>query len=339
MKILLISDIHLGKIKDEEFLTSQFNFLKNDMVQYAVSNDIKNIFIIGDLYDNRNNLNVMIKNESMKIFEDLSKLFNIYILVGNHDSYYTNTIETNSVKFLSKFNNINVIESNTLIELDNKKIYLVPWIVDQSSFIEDSTVADVCLGHFDIIGAKYNKSVKSENGFDKNVFYNYKKVFTGHYHTRSALSFNETEIVYIGAPFQFDKGDSYEERGFVTLDLNDLSYEYVNNKSMIRHIQINIDDEVTKEMMENAIVDINIDASLKLTDKEIQKHIENISKLNPKEIGNITILNKEVIQSNFKLEQTTNTETIIENYIYNSNIDRKEDLNIYMKSLFNAASE
>ena len=131
MKVALLSDIHLGVRKNSEvFLKSQLNFLRNQFVPYLKENNIENVFWLGDMFDNRSSTNTKIMNAIFDFFKDYMKEFNSFILVGNHDTYYNSSNEVNSLKFLDGFENVEIIDKMTTININKKDIALVPWIVD-----------------------------------------------------------------------------------------------------------------------------------------------------------------------------------------------------------------
>lgn len=336
MNVALISDLHFGKNKDI-LLDNQLDFMKNDFVNYLKENNISTIFILGDIFDTRQSLNVMVKNEVYNLFDTYLKDFEMYILVGNHDSYFNTSIDVNSLKFFNKFPNIHLIEEPTLISLNEKNIYLVPWIVNHSKFIDDfqKVNCDLVFGHFDIAGCKMNKSVVSQNGLDKNIFSKSKKVFSGHFHTRSSVNLSKTEITYLGSPFQFDRGDIGEDRGFIDLDLNSLQYEYVNNENCIKFNKVNISEvDVENLNVKNNIIDIYINKSSNFTDKQIEGLLEKINKKHPTKIANFYFIDDEVKEDNkeFNLsnENVSDLNTLIKEYIDTlNNFTDDNKLNVY----------
>jgi len=64
MKIALISDIHFGVRKgSSEFLDSQMRFFRNQMIPSLIKREVKHIYFLGDVMDNRNHINVKILSE------------------------------------------------------------------------------------------------------------------------------------------------------------------------------------------------------------------------------------------------------------------------------------
>jgi predicted phosphodiesterase len=167
MKICLISDIHFGVRKNSEiFLTSQLRFIEEQFVPYLKEKGIKDIFILGDLFDNRNSTNTKVMNSVYDMFDKQLGDFNIRMIVGNHDCYFNSSVEINSLKFLEKFKNVQLIEKITETTVDGRKIVMVPWITDNLSFIRDFSQiqdCDLCFGHFNINGFSFNKFKESDD--------------------------------------------------------------------------------------------------------------------------------------------------------------------------------
>ena len=82
----LISDLHFGiRNNNKEWIDIQFNYFYNFFIPYIkkYKNTDDNLFILGDIFDNKHLLNVNVFNKSIKLFDDLSKMFNkIYVIAG-----------------------------------------------------------------------------------------------------------------------------------------------------------------------------------------------------------------------------------------------------------------
>lgn len=344
MKVAIITDLHLGVRKNKDiFLESQIRFIEKEFVPYLKENNIKIIFCLGDWYDNRNNLNVMIKNESYRLLEEVFKDFQIYMIVGNHDSFYNSSIDVNSLKFFNKFENIEVIESIKTIEIDNKKICLVPWIVNNEKFIEEfEGNFDVVMGHFDITGSKMNKFKISETGINKSIFSNCKKVFSGHFHTRSTQKFGNTEIIYVGSPCQFDRGDMGEERGFIVLDLETLDYEFINNETSIKFIKLEYPVTFNEDEVKNNIVDVYIDTAENEFDEiKIEKYSAKLCNYGAVDYNIFVVNSKEQEESEFSLNQTniSSIEDMLKSYVDSLKLKNGDVVYNYLIELKNETKE
>jgi DNA repair exonuclease SbcCD nuclease subunit len=323
--IVLISDLHLGvKKNNNTFLRSQINFLRNQLVPYLKDNGIEFLCILGDIFDNRNSINTLIQNEIFNLFaNDFSFLKKIYVIIGNHDTYYNNSIYVNSLKFLSKFENVILIEEVSIIEIYDKKILMVPWIVDQNSFSKSfETIKenfDICFGHFNITGFNFNKYKLSEDGLSDSIFNNkVKKVFSGHFHIKSKQTKGDTEIIYIGSPYQITRNDIDEQRGFCIVNLENLNYNYINNDLSLKYIQLNYPDKFSEKTIKGNIIDIYIEFNNSYNEKKIEKYIKDIEFFQPADKPNIFVVNKSDIDGDLSIDGY-NIKSIIDlmkDYVY-----------------------
>jgi len=283
--VCLCSDFHFGVKKNSEiYFRNQKNFIVNQFVPYLKENKIKRIFILGDVFDNRSSINTKIQNEVFNIFNDYFKDFEIFILVGNHDCYFNSTINVNSIKFLGKFENITIVEENMIIENNGKKILLTPWIVNFSDFIDyiSDKEFDVSFGHYNVKGFHYNKYKTSEDGLDGSLFGNKcKKVFSGHFHIRSKQTFKDCEIIYIGSPYQITRNDRDEERGFVILNTDDLTYEHIDNTISMKFIKLQFPQKFTRQLINGNIIDVHVKYDKNYSEEKVDKYIKRIIEYQP----------------------------------------------------------
>lgn len=343
-KVALFTDAHFGAKKNSELvMNSQIRFVEECFVPYLKENEIDTVFMLGDLFDNRSSINVKVKNEVLRIFRDVLKNFKIHILVGNHDSYFTSTIDVNSIKFLDSLPNVTVVEKITLVEVYGKKVTLVPWIVDQTHFIHEfkKFSADVCFGHFNISGFNFNKYKVSEDGLPSKLFGNKcKKVFSGHFHTRSSQKHYGTEIIYVGSPYQITRHDIDEERGFLILDMETLEHEYVNNQASMKYIVVKYPEKVAKSRIEGNIVDVHIEYNEKYNESNVEKYVQKIESYNPAVPPNIIVTNSDSVNGEFALDgyNIGSMLDLIKDYIDSLEIKNKEEIYQILVDLYNESN-
>jgi DNA repair exonuclease SbcCD nuclease subunit len=340
MKLALLSDIHMGVRKNSEiFLQSQIDFLKNQFVPYLKENNIKNIFWLGDLFDNRSSTNTKIMNSLYDFFENDMKDFISYIIVGNHDTYYNSSVQVNSLKFLSNFKHVELIEEIKTIEIESCKITLVPWITDNNEFIKEfrKTSCDVCMGHFNIYGFHFNKFKISDDGFQSKIFGNCKKVFTGHFHIRNSQKIQDTEIIYIGSPYQLTRNDIDENRGFTVLNLPDLSYDFINNKISLKYIKLKYPEKFTKDKIKNNIIDVHVDYNESYNEDKVNKYIAKIEEFQPATIPNLFVETKYDLNGTIDLENYSigSMLDLMREYVNGLDIGNKEEIYQILINLYN----
>lgn len=242
-KSLILTDIHFSR---KNF---RFGYFQNTMLfydelfdKYFKSKKIKNLFILGDLFDNR----VII---DWRIFNAVNELFfqkledygvNIFIILGNHDLYYKNSLEEHSLKYLPKmFKNITVFEKDTFIDFNDKKLLFVPWIIDNKiskETLDSVKKSDLVLGHFELNGFEVIHGIKANNSLDIKVFKN-KRILSGHYHIKN--------LPYLGTSEQMNWGDFGDARGCHILN-EDLSLDFIENKVSQKFIKVFINSKEEK---------------------------------------------------------------------------------------------
>lgn len=338
--VALLADIHFG-YGSIDFLKSQLRFFREIFIPYCKKYGIKKIIQFGDLFENRRNLDILVKNMVYDLFKNDLKDFEIYIYLGNHDVYYKNSNEIHSLKFLSGFQNVTIIETIQDINFYGKKFLFVPWLYDLNhlkTYVNENDISDidVCFGHFDIVGFKMSKKTVSKGGLTKEyLFKNFKKVFSGHYHSRSTEKMDDREITYMGMPYQLNRGDEGEERGFCILDCETLKYEFVENDVSIKFVSLKYPEPIDGSQITGNIVDVYITNNGNIDTDEVQKYIDNINKFKP--VQEPTKRYIDAIESeNIQDIKVKNLKEMFDEYIGQLEIDEdiKEDVMENLASLY-----
>jgi DNA repair exonuclease SbcCD nuclease subunit len=284
--ICIIGDTHFG-FGNNDFLESQLKFFKEQVIPYLKKMGIKVIIQTGDWFDNRNSLSIYVKNKIYELLENDLKDFDIYIYLGNHDTFYKNTNDFHSLKFLSKFSNIHIIEKITTISIYGRNFLFVPWLYDLSLFEKylnenDTTNIDADFGHYDMIGSRMNKSVYSKTGLTKELLSIFPLSFSGHYHTKSIEKLsNDSELIYVGSPYQLNFGDEGEERGFHILNCENMTYEFIENNTSIKFVSLSYPEDIKEEVVKGNKVNVYINDTGDIDSDKIQEYIEKINSFKP----------------------------------------------------------
>lgn len=343
MKVCLVTDPHFGIHKSSEiFSKSQLNFFDKEFIPYLKENKIRYIFILGDIFDTRNSINNKTINDVYHLFERMAE-FKIFVIVGNHDTYFKNRIDIHSLKFLKKFSNITVIDENKIIELNEKRILLSPWQINYVDFLEyvNKNPADICMGHFDINGFKMNKFKVSDGGLNPKIFKNFKIVFSGHFHIRGKQKVQGTDIIYIGSPFHLDRSDINEEKGFCILDLKTFSYEFINNENSLKYVSIEYPNEITRSLINNNIIDVIVKYDESYNEEKYRNYLSKIQKYNPIDINRKLVsnfLSGEEIQDIDNYQQM-DISSLMDNYIRKLELKDKENISNIIHSLYEQVKE
>lgn len=206
-KTFLISDIHFNlKNANKEWLDIQKDYFNDFFIPLLEPND--SIIILGDLFDNRSTINILVLNEVLTIFKKLSEICQeIHCLPGNHDQYNKTDYGINSLVVLQDFKNIFVYNKPELINLNEQDFLLVPFFenkLEEKEFLKkfQSSTTIACM-HTEINGFFYTRNIKVDNKNESSVYSKYKHVYSGHYH----INQTQKNITYIGSPYQMDRND------------------------------------------------------------------------------------------------------------------------------------
>lgn len=277
-KIFLVGDLHLGiRNNSVEWADIQKEFLLEVLPKTAIENGFNpetDILILeGDIFHSRESINVRIQNDSMEIFQNLAKVFKrgVFIILGNHDVYYKDSNQVNSVRPLKHLaENIHVFESPEVLTINEKDNWLMlPWVEDTKSL--GSYVADyagmcsriVC--HADIKGLKFNRWTKVEHGLEVTALSQYDRVYSGHIHHRQ----EQDNILYTGTPYQMDRGDRGNVKGYYIIDAKDNYREtFIENQVSPNYVKYDICELLDMNIKElttllaNNFVDVMIEINM-----------------------------------------------------------------------------
>ena len=189
---------------------------------------------------------------------------NILVLVGNHDAYYKDRADVNSLSILKGWSNITVVDKLTQITAFDRDLLFCPWGT-KSNEITDN---DIIFGHFEIESFKMNHFKVCTHGIKtKDLLSNTDLVITGHFHHRAERSYKNGTILYLGNPYQMDFGDVNTTKGYYLLDLKNNKFEFTENTVSPKHIKVKLSDlaaagtinEQFQEKIKNNIVKFIID--------------------------------------------------------------------------------
>ena len=233
MKVAIITDQHFGARKNSKLFHDYFlKFYNNVFFPTIEKEGITTIIDMGDTFDSRKGIDFSALTWAKDhYFDRLQKMgCMVHSIVGNHTAYYKNTNDINAIDLLLReYKNVKVYSETVPILIDNLSILLVPWINQEN---QEKTLAmikksksPVCMGHLELQGFKVNDYVVMDHGFDISPFKKFKKVFSGHFHTRST----QDNISYLGNPYEIYWNDCADTRGFHLFDTETLEVIPVNN--------------------------------------------------------------------------------------------------------------
>ncbi len=347
MKIAILNDTHCGvRNSNDIFLNNAEKFFTDVFFPHLLAHNIKHIVHLGDYFDNRKFINFSALNRNRQYF--LAKLreygITMDIICGNHDTFFKNTNELNSLKELlgHYMNEIHIVHKPTVMDYDGMKMALLPWICDENEeesldFIANCK-ADILGGHLELQGFDMMKGVTNPKGMDPALFSRFEMVMSGHFHTKS----NQDNIHYLGSQLEFTWSDAHDNKYFHTLDTETREITEIRNPHTLFHriyyddTKDNFDDfDLSK--VDNKFVKIVVINKLDLfTFDRFVDRIQNrpIHELKIAE-NFVEFLGDEVSDEGISVEETS---VLLETYIENVETDLDKDrLKMGMRDLFTEA--
>ena len=269
IKTIMFTDIHMGnKGNSVQFNEDCLNFI-DFVIETAKKENIKRCFFLGDYFHSRNTLNVQTLKTGITGVRKLSEYFDdVYMIPGNHDSYYRDSIEIHSLEFVKEFKNIHLIEKITTID----DFTFVPWLVGEEWKKLKDISSPYILGHFEFPGFLLNAMVKmpdlgklSAEDFGNNTKY----IFSGHFHKRQIQKTKKGyEIHYIGNSFPHNFSDANDsQRGVCIIEDNE-EPRYVNWSEMPNYLVTNLSDllEQPEILNDKTYAKVKLDLNLNIED-------------------------------------------------------------------------
>jgi DNA repair exonuclease SbcCD nuclease subunit len=236
-KVAIFSDIHLGVHQNSDFWLTIANRWADWYVSNLKQQDIKDIIFCGDFFHYRDEISVKTLNFAKDLLSKFDD-FNITMITGNHDAWYKDSSEINSLSILKGLKNLTIYDKITCQTVNDRVLAFCPW----GTKVNDVPPCDIIFGHFELENFKMNGYKICDHGDNpETLIAKAPLVITGHFHLRDEKVFpGNRKIIYVGNPFEMDFGDSQQTKGFYVLDLKDLTYSFTENNITPRHIRVNL---------------------------------------------------------------------------------------------------
>ena len=249
MKIAVLNDTHCGiRNSSEVFLDNAEKFYDEVFFPECEKQDIKQILHLGDYYDHRKFVNFKALNHNRRVFLDQLRKrgMSMDIIPGNHDTYYKNTNELNSLKeCLGHYmNEVNIIMEPKVMKYGSLNIGLVPWICNDNyeqcmNFIKDCK-ADWIGAHLELKGFEMMRGLTNTHGMSPDIFKRFEMVLTGHYHVGS----KKDNIWYLGSQMEFFWSDAHDPKFFHIIDTETRQVEKIRNNNTLFEKVVYNDEEI-----------------------------------------------------------------------------------------------
>lgn len=269
MNALIFSDIHIACHKKRLDRLQDCLKCLEWVFDTAKQRGVKNIIFGGDLYQDRQKIDLLTYHLTFDVFKKhCDGSVNVYLLLGNHDLWYYDRWDINSVKPMSALPGVHVIEQPTTLEIDGEKIDFLPYTHDPITHLKDlkrTGGGKLLIAHLAVDGAVLNSTFATysdviiEHDGDmvrvgSDQFDGWEQVFLGHYHCEQKLS---PTVEYVGSPLELTFGEAFQEKHVILYDLKTGDREYVVNNFSPRHLIIP-EDEADKYDLANNFVRLTV---------------------------------------------------------------------------------
>ena len=343
MKIAIITDQHFGARKNSKLFHDYFLKFYNDVFfPYLEENGITTIVDMGDTFDSRKGIDFSALAWAKDNYYDRLKDMGIHVhtIVGNHKAYYKNTNDVNAVDLLLReYDNVTVYSESTEVKLDKLNVLFIPWINkenEETTFkLIQSSTCKIAMGHLELNGFRAHRGCIMDHGHPGELYSEFTKVFSGHYHTRS----DDGRIYYLGNPYEMFWNDVGDRRGFTIFDTETLEHFHVDNPYRLFH---NIYYEDTPHQLFDVSEYVNkiikVIVRKKTDTKAFEKFIDKVTDV----AADIKIVENFDIQEpeEFEIFESEDTISILNRYIEEAEIqlDKSRVQNI-MRQTYQEACE
>jgi len=251
MKIALVTDTHFGARGDNLAFAAYFKrFYDEVFFPYLKENNIRTLVHLGDIVDRRKFINFQTAKILRESFIEpiVEAGIDAHLIIGNHDTYYKNTNEVNSMAELYEhgvYPNLHFYSRPEVVDFAGEPIIMMPWICqdtrDESFDIINSGKSQVLFGHLELHGFEMYKNNPVHIGMDPKLFSSLDVVCSGHFHTRSTRG----NVTYLGCPYEMTWSDFDDPKGFHVYDTETRSLEFIENPNRMFH-KVKYDDQEMK---------------------------------------------------------------------------------------------
>jgi len=235
--VAVFTDIHFGLKHNSRLHNNDCIRFLEWFIQEAKQRGCETCMFMGDWNHHRASINVSTLNYSMRAFGMLNEAFeDVYFIVGNHDLYYKEKREINSIPMAELYPNIHLIDS----VINNKGVAIIPWLVGDEWKNVAKIKSKYMFGHFELPKFKMNAHVEmpDHGQLSADDFQHQDYIFSGHFHKRQ----NKGIIHYIGNPFGHNYADTWDfDRGAMFLEWGG-DPVYVNWEHGPRYIAMDLSD-------------------------------------------------------------------------------------------------
>ena len=249
MKLIHLSDLHLGKRLNEFSMLDDQSYILTDIISIIDREKPDGIIIAGDVYDKS-----IPSAEAILLFDDFlfqlaQRSLKVFVLSGNHDSperiaFASRLIDRSGV-YLSPVYNGNVEPVILMDEHGPVHIYMLPFLkpshvkryfnneeiasytdaikVAVQNMQVDTAVRNILITHQFVTGASRcdseDISIGGSDNVDATVFNSFDYVALGHIHSPQCV--NRETVRYCGTPLKYSFSEANQKKSVIAVALGE----------------------------------------------------------------------------------------------------------------------
>ena len=249
MKIMHLSDLHIGKKVNEYSMLQDQIYILKEILRIIDNEKVETVIIAGDVYDRS-----LPPNEALELFDEFlyqlsGRNVNVFVISGNHDSperiSYGGRMMTENKIFLSPVYDGNVKPISLNDDYGEVNFYLLPFVrpADIRRYFPDENIENytdavkvaidnmnvdfnernILVTHQFVTGAELSESediiVGGTDNVSGEVFDGFDYVALGHIHREQTVG--KDNIRYCGTPLKYSFSEAKNIKSVTILDFND----------------------------------------------------------------------------------------------------------------------
>jgi DNA repair exonuclease SbcCD nuclease subunit len=329
-KVACFTDIHFGLKSNSSTHNQDCEDFVDWFIVEAKKEGCETCIFLGDWHHNRNSINLITLDTSMRCLEKLGAAFEQFFwFPGNHDLFYKDKRDIHSSAFGRHIPGVTVVDSVTTLG----DVTLVPWLVGDEWKTISQVKSKYMFGHFELPLFYMNAMVQmpDHGELQANHFKHQDYVFSGHFHKRQARD----KIVYIGNAFPHNFSDTWDDdRGMMFMDWGGTpEYRIWPDAPKFRSVKLSrLIDEKDTIMKSKMYLKVNLDIDISFEEANFIKEtfvaehdVREISLIQDKD--NLDAVLEDQTDSKFESVDQIVTEQLVN--IDSDSFDKKTLLDIY----------
>ena len=275
-KVACFTDIHFGLKSNSTTHLKDCEEFVDWYITTAQAQGCETGIFLGDWSHNRNSLNLITLDTSLRCLEKLGRAFEQFFwFPGNHDLFYKDKRDIHSSAFGRHIPGVTVVDRVTTLD----GVTLVPWLVGDEWRAMERLESKYVFGHFELPKFFMNAMVQMPDHGELQAenFLKPDYVFSGHFHKRQSNG----KVIYIGNAFPHNFADSWDDaRGMMTLEWGG-EPKFIDWEDCPKYRSVKLSDLIDQEdsimkskmhLKVNLDIDISFEEANFIKETFIQKH-------------------------------------------------------------------